>query len=150
MSPATPGPGSWISHSSGVTLEDRTDAPPEAGTSGNHAAVMPTWPSNTDIVPANGRSKLNLLEQPPLVRIVLQDAIDFVHSDLIFKHAFPNADMANNSVRAALVKAAKARYPVTAAVLNRLCSDSEYSANLSRIVSIPYHLTALLTFLIAA
>ena len=103
------------------------------------------WPTNTDIVSASGRTKINLLEQHPMVRVVLQDAIDIVHLDLLFIHAFPNADMANESVKKALVKAAEARLPATAAILDRLRSDSMYSAKLSRIVSVPYCIIGLLT-----
>lgn len=118
---------------------------PQAGSSGDHDAVTLMWPTDTDIISASGRTKLNLLEQHPMVRVVLQDAIDIVHLDLLFVHAFPNADMANGSVKKALVKAAEARLPATAAILDRLRSDSMYSAKLSRIVSVPYCMIRLLT-----
>ena len=73
-----------------------------------------------------------------MVLVILQDAIDIVHLDLLFIHAFSNADMANESVKKALVKAAKAHLPATAAILDCLRSDSTYLAKLGRIVSVPY------------
>ena len=53
--------------------------------------------------------------------------------------------MANKSVKKAFVKAAEAHLPATAAILDRLQSDSTYLAKLSRIINVPYCMIRLLT-----
>jgi len=106
----------------------------ETGNSIAHAA--PKWPVETEMVFSDGRTKIGLINQNLLVRMVLQDAIENMHVNLLFHHSFPNATIALASTKAALEDAAKARLPRTAAILNRLRSDVEYLANMSVIVSL--------------
>ena len=60
-------------------MSSQAGASSQAGSSGNYDAITPMWTTNTDIVSASGRTKINLLEQHPMVHVILQDAIDIVH-----------------------------------------------------------------------
>jgi len=93
---------------------------------------------------------MRLTGQQIMVHVVLQDAIENVHSHLVFQHAFPTAPDLVKSTRVALLDAARARSPCTAVIHERLVVDMEYLENMSIIVRITYIVMTLLTFLIAA
>jgi len=117
------------------------DVSPDAGGSITHnitTTVQPQWPANTNIVFSDGRTKILITSQQAIVHVVLQEAIENVHANLVFHHAFPDAGAALAGTRAALINAAMARFPSTADLHNRLLSDEEYMANMIVIVSIPY------------
>ena len=121
-------------------MEDGVDAP-DAGGSVTHnvtTTVQPQWPANTNIIFSGGRTKIRIMSQQAIVRVVLQDAIENVHAYMVFRHGFPDAGAALAGTRAALVNAATAHFPSTAVLHNRLLSDEEYMANMVIIVSIPY------------
>ena len=111
--------------------------------------MRPNWPPETDMVFSDGRTRIRLMNQPTIVRLVLQDAIENVHAFLLFRNAYPSPGLVVTSAKGALVNAAKARFPGAAHVHNRLVSDEEYFLNMSVIVSSTYFAMALLTCLIA-
>lgn len=131
-------------------MEDGVDTSLQAGNSLSVAHIAPKWPVETEIVFSDGRTKIGLVNQNLLVRMVLQDAIENVHVNLLFRHSFPDPDGALSNTETALLDATRARLPRTAAILDRLQSDKNYLANMSVIVSLTYHATALLTLSIAA
>ncbi|KAI9439729.1 hypothetical protein H4582DRAFT_2075103 [Lactarius indigo] len=65
-----------------------------------------TWPSNTDLSFAPGSTRLMLTAQRPLVRAVIQEAIENVRAAMMFNDAFPNLARAFTFIRDALITAA--------------------------------------------
>ena len=57
---------------------------------GIHALIPPLWPADTDLVFQLGTNKIMLMTQQSLVRIVIQDGIENIHTHLISSHAFPD------------------------------------------------------------
>lgn len=131
-------------------MEDGVDTSPEAGGSiAPIGSVMPKWPAEIEIVFSEGRTKIGLMNQQPIVRIVLQDAIENVHAHLLIHDSYPNAAVMTQCMRGALVSAARGRFPGAAAIHNRLLIDEEYLANMSVIVSMAYRMMASLILLVA-
>jgi hypothetical protein len=130
---------------------DRDDSSPGAGSSLVHSAIMTMrWPAETNMDFRDGRTRIRLMSQPTIVRLVLQDAIENMHAFLLFRHAFPDPDLVVEGAKAALTRAARARFPGAARVHERLLSDEEYILNMTVIVSPSYLSMASLTFLIAS
>ena len=99
---------------------------------------MPKWPAETDMVFSDGRTRIRLMNQKTIVRLVIQDAIENVHAFMLFRNAYPNPALVVSSAKAALVNAATARLPGAAHVHQCLVSDEEYFLNMSVIVSYTY------------
>ncbi|KAI9429385.1 hypothetical protein H4582DRAFT_2089337 [Lactarius indigo] len=93
-----------------------------------------TWPSNTDLSFAPGSTRLMLTAQCPLVRAVIQEAIENVRAAMMFNDAFPNLARAFTFIRDALITAAYSYGPVASMLHKRLMEDDEY---LVRIVPLP-------------
>jgi hypothetical protein len=113
------------------------------------------WPAETNMDFRDGRTRIRLMSQPTIVRLVLQDAIKNMHAFLLFRHAFPNPDLVVEGAKAALTRAARARFPGVARVHERLLSDEEYILNMTviRVVQsshllATYHVTYFTTYLI--
>jgi len=120
-------------------LEDAVDTSPVADGSATQTVtttIVPQWPVDTDIIFSEGRTRIRLMNQKTLIRMVLQDAISNVHANLVFGHAFPDAGVAFASTRAAVVNAAMGRFPSAGTIHNCLLSDMEYLSNMIVIVSI--------------
>lgn len=129
----SPDAGSGVAHAA-TEMPNRTA---ETGSGVAHTAtMMPVWSAETDIIFSVGRNRIGLMNQRPMVRLVLQDAIENVHVYLVLHHAFPDSSVVLEGARAALRKATKGRLPDSAGILNRLRFDEEYFLNMSVIVSI--------------
>ena len=103
--------------------------------SGLPGGAVATWPSDTDIIFAPGTNKILLTIQLPLMRSVLQDAFEHVRFYLLFDHAFPDAVVALEAVKAALASAANgSANPRARNIYNRLMSDEEYAFKMIRLV----------------
>jgi hypothetical protein len=72
-----------------------------------------------------------------MVHVVLQDAINNVHSHMVSQNAFPTSLDVINITTIALMDAARARSPTSAVIHERLLLDIEYLEHMSIIVSIP-------------
>jgi hypothetical protein len=95
-----------------------------------------TWPADTELVLVSGSNKVTLTNQLPLMRSVIQDAIENVRFSLLFNHAFPDAGVVLFTVRAALVAAAaRSQNPRASNIHQRLLSDEEYVIKMIRLVS---------------
>jgi hypothetical protein len=97
---------------------------------------VPTSRADTDIVFLEGPgAKLNLNDQRPLVRGIVQDAIENLRALLLFNNAFPDTVFASTLAKGALTLAAENR-DVDGAVFvqHRLQDDEEYLAKLSSLV----------------
>lgn len=106
-------------------------------TIGTPAPDMPLWPADTNLVFQEGTTKILLMGQPFLLRVVIQDAMDNFHADLLSTHAFPDMTTALTVIRAALLSSSKAHFPSTLNIHARLQSDNDYVAAISRLVCSP-------------
>ena len=106
---------------------------------------MPVWPTDTDIV-LNDRNKMCLLNQKPLVRVILKNAIDRVLSELLFTDSFPNAVVSAKAARRAVAEAAFAYFPGAGTIHSRLMRDRTYMTNMSVIVSVTLLVITSLTY----
>lgn len=86
------------------------------------------------------------MNQSTIVRMVLQDAIENMHAFLVFRSAFPDPNLVAEGAKAALMKAARGRFPGASPVHDRLISDEEYNQNMTVIVSGTFIAMASLTF----
>ena len=89
-----------------------------------------TWPVDTDLVYAEGSTKLKLTIQHALVRMILQDAIDHIRSKILFTHAFLDASLSITFARDALISAVLDRLPTSQNVHAQLISDDDYIGKL--------------------
>lgn len=101
------------------------------------APDTPLWPADTNLIFQEGTTKILLMGQPSLLRVVIQDAMDNFHADLLSSHAFPDLTTALTVIRAALLSSAKAHFPTALNIHTRLQSDNDYVAAISRLVCSP-------------
>ncbi|KAH9042828.1 hypothetical protein EDB84DRAFT_1559325 [Lactarius hengduanensis] len=101
-----------------------------ATTSQTEATTGATWPTDTDLLPP-GAKRLLLTNQDPLVRNVVQEAIENLRASLLFDHAFPTAPIAFAFTKESLITAAEKFKPGATHIQRRLQQDEEY---LSKIV----------------
>jgi hypothetical protein len=111
-----------------------TDAPPVV-TPGVAQSSQVEWPADTDLrFPAGKPNKITLTAQSPSVRLVIQDAMEIVRADLMFRCAYPDATYTIATIRASLIEAAS-RYPNTATVRRRLMFEEDYLTRMVPLVS---------------
>lgn len=92
------------------------------------------WPAATELLFAPGSSKIKLTLQYPLVRLVLQDAIDHMRAHLVLTNAFPDPGAALTFARDSLMTAVEDRQPDTRILCQRFQDDIEYFAQIIPIV----------------
>ena len=97
----------------------------------------PTWPAHTDLVFQPGTNKILLTAQEFHVRIVIQDAIDKLHTNLLSIDAYPTLKAARDVIKDALLSSAKSHFPGTLHVHNRIQSDANYIAVITHLVRFP-------------
>jgi hypothetical protein len=88
--------------------------------------LAPTWPTHTDLVFQPDTNKILLIAQEFHVHIVIQDAIDKVHTNLLSIDAYPTLKAAYDIIKDALLSSAKSHFPGTLHVHNRIQSDANY------------------------
>ena len=81
------------------------------------APTLPLLPADeTDLYIVLGTNRLSLSAQKPLIRVVMQDAIENLCASLLFEHAFPTAPTAIRVVWECLLAAAEQYRPGAAAI----------------------------------
>lgn len=110
--------------------------------------MEPTWPADTELQFIPGSVKITLTAQRPLVRVVIQDAMELVHADMLFNCAFPDPAVTLVAIKTSLLTAAS-RYPGAVSIYRRLMCDEWYIEKITPLVSSPTINVALLTLLIA-
>ena len=95
---------------------------------------VPVLRVDTDLIFADGSTKLMLTNQRPLICVIVQDAIENLRASLLFQNAFPDANVAFTLTRDALGVAAENHKPGGAIVQWRLQADNEYMARLVSLV----------------
>ena len=84
------------------------------------------WPADTDIQFSPGKqNKVTLTAQVAAVHIIIQDAMELVQADLMFRCAYPSTTYTIATIRASLIEAA-AHYPNTATVQRHLLFEEHY------------------------
>lgn len=101
---------------------------------GVHDPGVPTWPTDTDIIFLPGSNKVMLTVQRPLMRVVIQDAIERTRANLMFANAFPDVFDTLEYIRDALATAAEGNERAVD-IYRRLQGDHEYNTHMSRLVS---------------
>lgn len=94
------------------------------------------WPVDTDLIFALGSTKLSLLNQRPIVRAVIQEAIENLRAALMFTNAFPDVCSALTLIKDCLFTAALHLKPGATEVLDRLIRDQEYLSKITPLVSV--------------
>jgi hypothetical protein len=83
-----------------------------------------------------GSSKLSLLNQRPIVRAVIQEAIENLRATLLITNAFPDVCTALTLIQDCLFTAALRLKPGATEVLDRLTRDQDYLLKITPLVSI--------------
>jgi hypothetical protein len=94
------------------------------------------WPLDTDLIFAVGSTKLSLLSQRPIVRAVIQEAIENLRAALLFANAFPDVCSALTLIKDCLFTAALHLKPGATEMLDRLTRDQEYLLKITPLVSV--------------
>ena len=89
-------------------------------------SLQPAWPVDTELVLSPGSNKVMLTGQRPVVRAVIQDAIDNLHAAMLFTNAFPDVCVALGLIKDCLLTAANCLKPGAKEVYERLEQDEEY------------------------
>jgi hypothetical protein len=87
-----------------------------------------------DIVMPPGSKKVTLTSQRPMLRVVIQDAMENLRADLLFKHAFPDLAVALVTVKDSLLTCASC-YPGALLIYRHLLFDDQYMAAITPLVS---------------
>jgi hypothetical protein len=112
------------------------------------ARLDPVWPADTELQFIPGSNKLSLTTQRPLIRVIIQDAMELVRADMLFNQAFPDPAVALVAIRTSLITAASS-YPNAVSIHRRLLCDEWYIEKIIPLVSSLMINVALLTLLIA-
>ncbi|KAH9015332.1 hypothetical protein EDB85DRAFT_1898780 [Lactarius pseudohatsudake] len=94
-----------------------------------------TWPTDTNLLPP-GAKRLLLTNQDPLVRNVVQEAIENLRASLLFDHAFPTATMAFAFTKESLITAAEKYKPGAIHIQRRLQQDEQYLTKIVPLVRV--------------
>jgi hypothetical protein len=92
------------------------------------------WAEHTDIIFPPGSRKVMLMNQRPLVRVVIQNAMELVRVDLLFNYAFPDPAVSLITIKMSLLTSSS-EYPGAADIHRRLLFDEEYLASIIPLVS---------------
>lgn len=92
----------------------------------SESSLQTHWPDHTDLVYADGSTKLYLMGQRPLVKYIIQDGIERVKASILCTDAFPDATLSNTFARDALILAADLSLPASRSIRARLVEDDDY------------------------
>src|SRR5713226_3969324 len=113
------------------------------------AALMPLqWPADTDLL-LSAANRIMLTIQHPVMHAVFQDSFDRIHVALLFGNAFPDVYETTEMIRGSLVDVAEANEHATN-IHQCLLGDTDYTINMSHLVSLWTHKAMLLTFFSAS
>jgi hypothetical protein len=76
-----------------------------------------------------------LTSQRPIVRVVIQDAIDNLRAAMLFTNAFPDVCVALGLIKDCLLTAANRLKPGAKDILERLEQDQDYMLKITPLVS---------------
>ena len=96
---------------------------------------VPISQHNIDLVFLQGSTKLMLTSQQLLIRAIVSDSIETLRAFLLFRNAFPDANVVFSFTREALHLATEGHRPGGMRVQNHLEDDAKYAAKLISLVS---------------
>ena len=96
---------------------------------------QPAWPVDTEVVLSPGSNKVMLTNQHPVVRAVIQDAIDNLRAAMLFTSAFPDVCIALGLIKDSLLNAADHLKPGAKDIYERLQQDEDYMLKITPLVS---------------
>ena len=99
-----------------------------------------TWPEETELCFAPGRTRVMLTIQRQLLHTIIQDLIKILWATLIFENVFPEGDQGFYFARHALVSAAEKQLPVMLLIHNQLLQDEDYISKIIPLIT-AYNLT---------
>jgi hypothetical protein len=151
--PATGATASEDMQPSGQDEADDVNTSQEGGGSGaigsTSAPDQFVWPDDTNILFPPGSNKITLMSQRPMVRLVIQDAMEHVRAELLFNYAFPDPAVALANIKDSLLISAS-RYPGASSIYRRLVFDEQYMATITPLVSFLILWTTVLMLFTAA
>lgn len=95
---------------------------------------LPAWPADTDLCFAPGGTRVMLTLQRPLIRTVIQDAIEDLRASLTFNNAFPDSIVAISFIQHSLNSAAEKHCPAASSILRRLSHDERYVSKITPVL----------------
>ena len=119
-------------------------APPARANSVASSQSTSQWDRETDLFYIPGTNRLTLSAQKPLIRVLVQDAIDDIRASLLFVHAFPEGLDKVALIRDALLAVAEKYEPGSTHIHERLVNDRVYMAEMGRLVcviSVKYYIS---------
>jgi hypothetical protein len=91
--------------------------------------------SDADLFIVPGSKRFILSAQTPLIRVIIQDAIEGLRALMLFNNAFPSAAHAIEFVRDSLLAVADRYRPAASTIYGRLDKDEAYLSTMVRLVS---------------
>jgi hypothetical protein len=122
-------------HSGGMVRNDTSQQCSSVPASTGTTMASKIWPPETELV-LSSKNKVNLSLQKPVIRVLLQDAIERVRVSLLFNDAFPDANVALKLVQDSVVAAAERYMPGTTAIHQRLKHNDEYLSKMTSVVRV--------------
>ena len=122
-------------HTGGMVRNDTSQQCSGVPASTSMAMTFKKWPPETELV-LSSKNKVNLSMQKPVIRVLLQDAIESVRASLLFEDAFPDPNAVLRLVRKSVLDAAQKYMPGTTAIHERLKCDNEYISKLASVVRV--------------
>ena len=113
-----------------VVPEVAANVIPEVALNTHQAA----WPVETDVIFVSGTTRVLLTNQSPIMRSIIQDALENIRVFLLFNNAFPNAITIPSITRNAMVAVAETRQS-SSRIYQRLLNDEDYVTIMNRLVS---------------
>lgn len=113
-----------------------TETSSQEGESTARANWSPSWAADTLLAFNPGSNKVMLMNQSPLIRMMIQDAFESLRATLLFENAFPDPSLTVLFLRKTLVGAARSRRPETVNIYHRLLQDRAYMDKLMPLVSV--------------
>lgn len=97
-------------------------------------AQQAAWPVDTDVIFVSGTTRVLLTNQSPIMRSIIQDALENIRVFLLFNNVFPNVITIPSITRNAMVAAAETRW-LSSRIYQRLLNDEDYVTIMNHLVS---------------
>ena len=103
-------------------------------TARTHASPQSLWPADTNLVFASGSNRVMMMQQHPLIHVIIQDGIENLRANLLFERGFPDMHSSVVYTKHSLLTAARSHYPGASFIHRHLLNDEEYIGHLTPLV----------------
>jgi hypothetical protein len=124
----------WPARLSPILTQTRAEQFSGAESTSDESSFQGAQPAETDLVFSPGSNKLMLTSQHPIVRAIIQDAIENLRAAMLFNNAFPDICIALGLIKDCLLTAANHLRPGAKEVLERLEQDHDYMLKITPLV----------------